>query len=241
MSISGRIHSFQSFSAVDGPGIRSVLFMQGCPLRCQFCHNPDTWDATQGKVMTTKQVINQLLRCQPYFGQDGGITISGGEPLMQSDFIHELFQLCHQHNIQTCLDTSGCLYNDSVALCLEKTDRVLLDIKMNAQHAYTQMTKTGSLEQTLLFLNELDQRHIPVWIRQVQIPGINNSKQDITDLANLIRPYQCVQRVELLPFRKICLEKYQEAGIHFPLESIAEEEESHLQKNQKLINQLLQK
>ena len=134
--ITGRIHSFQSLGTVDGPGIRFVAFMQGCNLRCSCCHNPDTWDCYAGTVYTASDVVSKAERFREYFGEKGGITVSGGEPLLQADFVREVFRLCHEKGINTCLDTSGCILNDSVKALLDETDRVLLDIKYDYEDSY---------------------------------------------------------------------------------------------------------
>ena len=125
----GRINSFQSLGTLDGPGIRFVIFTQGCPLRCGCCHNPDTWDVNGGEEYEAKDVVNKALRFKPYFKNNGGINVSGGEPLLQADFVSELFKLSKENGIGTCLDTSGCIINDSVIKLLDYTDRVLLDVK----------------------------------------------------------------------------------------------------------------
>ena len=132
----GKIHSFQSLGTVDGPGIRYVVFMQGCPLRCSCCHNPDTWAINDGKEYTAEQVVDNAYRYKDYFGKNGGITVSGGEPLLQAQSVNQVFALCKERNINTCLDTSGCIINKDVLSLLESTDRVLLDIKYTENSLY---------------------------------------------------------------------------------------------------------
>ena len=127
--MTGFIHSIQSLGTVDGPGVRFVLFMQGCPLRCGCCHTPDTWEMNRGTEYTPMEIVTKAIRYQSYFGKDGGVTVSGGEPLLQADFVREVFRLCHENGINTCLDTSGCIFNDGAKALLNVTDRVLLDIK----------------------------------------------------------------------------------------------------------------
>lgn len=161
----GRIHSVESFGSVDGPGIRYVVFLQGCPLRCGYCHNPDTWTFAGGAEMSAEELFQKIRRYRAYFGEEGGVTVSGGEALMQPEFVTELFRLCHADGINTCLDTSGCVWNDQVEALLEETDTVLLDIKMTSEEDYARYIG-GSLKQTMKFLSELHRRGIPTWVRQ---------------------------------------------------------------------------
>lgn len=211
----GRVHSLQSLGTVDGPGIRFVVFMQGCNLRCKCCHNPDTWSGVGGTEYTTEIIVEKALRYKSYFGQKGGITISGGEPLLQADFVREVFELCHREGINTCLDTSGSILNDSVSALLDVTDRVLLDIKYTSDDAYRENVGCG-MGTVLEFLRVLDTRKIPTTVRQVIIPTVNDSDENILELTKLVSAHSCVDKVELLPFRKICQTKYDNMGIEFP-------------------------
>lgn len=211
----GRIHSFQSLGTVDGPGVRCVLFMQGCPLRCPYCHNPDTWDYTAGTVTDSHTAAQRILRCKPYFGTDGGVTVSGGEPLAQADFVYALFCELHEHHIHTALDTSGVVLNAAVEKLLTETDLVLLDIKFSTDAEYTQYLNTA-LAKPLAFLAHCQKKNIPVVVRQVITPGINDSADNVERLKALLRPYPCVEKIELLPFRKLCAEKYGQMQIPFP-------------------------
>ena len=212
--LQGKINSFQSLGTVDGPGVRSVVFMQGCPLRCGCCHNPDTWDINKGENFTTKQIIDKVVRFKEYFGIDGGITVSGGEPLLQPEFVSELFILCHENNINTCLDTSGVILNDKVKKLLSLTDRVLLDIKYTNNEDYIKFVGC-SLEKVNEFLEYLNLKKIPTTIRQVIIPTLNDSKENIDKLNDIISIYPCIDSVELLPFKKICKVKYDNLSIPF--------------------------
>ena len=218
MNISGRIHSFQSMGTLDGPGVRFVAFLQGCPLRCGCCHNPDTWDPTGGTEYTAQEVVRRALRCRAYFGKDGGITLSGGEPLLQPAFAAEVFRLCHEQGIHTCLDTSGCSGGGASGASdelLAHTDRVLLDIKYTTDELYRRHAGC-SLSQPLAFLSRLEALGIPVTLRQVIIPTINDHAENADALLAIARQYRCVDSVELLPFRKICQSKYDMMGICFP-------------------------
>lgn len=219
--ITGKIHSIQSLGTVDGPGIRFVVFMQGCPLRCKCCHNPDTWDFLGGTEKNALETVKSALRYREYFGSEGGITISGGEPLMQTDFCTEVFKLCHQNGINTCLDTSGILLDDNVKTLLDVTDRVLLDIKYTSDDEYLENVGC-SIKKPLEFLEYLNEQKIPTTVRQVIIPTVNDNETQVKKLYSIIEKYTCVEKVELLPFRKICQTKYDNMGIEFPLAHIPE-------------------
>ncbi len=229
--MTGSLHSFQSLGTVDGPGVRFVVFFQGCPLHCGCCHNPDTREMAAGKPFTPKEVLEKVLRCRSYFGKDGGITLSGGEPLMQAAFAKELFTLCKAEGIHTCLDTSGCLWNEDVEELLTVTDLVLLDIKYTNDQDYKRYAGC-SMEQPLHFLAELNKRSIPTTLRQVIIPPLNDGKENILRLKKIGKEHPCVNKIELLPFRKICESKYENMGIPFPFakyDSPAKEKMSALQ------------
>lgn len=218
--MNGYIHSFQSMGTVDGPGVRCVIFMQGCPLRCAYCHNPDTWEFNTGDIVTPKEMLVKILRYKSYISK-GGVTVSGGEALMQAEFVKELFSLCRSEGIHTALDTSGCLINRQVVDLLSVTDLCLLDIKMTAEDEYKKYTG-GSLGSTLEFLNLLEEKKIPTWIRQVIVTGINDNDDNINRLNTILCSYRCIEKAELLPFKKLCKEKYDELNIEFPFGNIPE-------------------
>ncbi len=220
-TLKGRIHSFQSLGTVDGPGIRFVVFMQGCPLRCGCCHNPDTWSFNAGNEYTDTEVLEKVLKYKEYFGKDGGITLSGGEPLLQADFAYELFRMCHDEQINTCLDTSGCVLNENIKKLLTVTDRVLLDIKYTDEESYKKFVGC-EYSKVLDFLAYLCDNQIPVTLRQVIIPGLNDSDDNIYRLHELKLKHQCIDNIELLSFRKICQVKYDSMGIEFPFKDIPE-------------------
>lgn len=217
----GRIHSIQSLGALDGPGIRFVVFLQGCPLRCACCHNPDTWSVEGGEWLSPEETVERALRYREYFGNEGGITLSGGEPLLQSDYAEAVFSLCRQKGIHTCLDTSGCIFDDSVKDLLEQTDRVLLDIKYTEDALYRDYVGCG-MERVMDFLAYVNSCNIPVTLRQVIIPSLNDTKENILALAGIARQYSCVDGVELLPFRKLCQVKYDRLGLKFPFGHLPE-------------------
>ncbi len=225
----GRIHSFQSLGTVDGPGIRSVIFMQGCPLRCVCCHNPDTWDFAGGTEMTTDELVNKVLRYKTYYGQNGGITVSGGEPLMQAEFLTELFKNLKRHGIHIALDTSGCVLNDNVKDLLGYTDLVLLDFKYTNKSDYLKYTKM-EMSKAQGFLDYLQETNKKTWLRYVVIPDLNDSDESFAKLFELKNQYSCVKKIELLPFRKLCLEKYDEMGIEFPLKDTPEAKQDFIDK-----------
>ena len=214
-SIVGQVHSIQSLGTVDGPGLRFVVFLQGCNLRCKCCHNPDTWDMKSEKQFTAEEIVEKVKKYKEYFGDKGGITISGGEPILQADFCCEVFRLCHENGINTCLDTSGSILNEKVKKLLTETDRVLLDIKYTNNADYIENVGC-SLEKPLDFLKYVDENKIPTTIRQVIIPTINDSEENITKLNEIVKKHSCIDKVELLPFKKICQTKYDSMKIEFP-------------------------
>lgn len=220
-AFTGKVHSIQTLGALDGPGIRFTVFLQGCHLRCGCCHNPDTWDITEGTEYTPLQIVEKAMRYREYFGEDGGITLSGGEPLLQPVFAREVFSLCHKEGINTCIDTSGSILNDDVKALLQETDRVLLDLKYTEDTLYQQHVGC-KMEKPLEFLSYLNEKKIPVTLRQVIIPSLNDSTQNILKLKAVAENYPCVDKIELLPFRKICQIKYDKLGIPFPFAHIPE-------------------
>lgn len=214
-SVSGRVHSIQSLGTVDGPGLRFVIFLQGCNLRCKCCHNPDTWEMESDKQFTPEEIVEKAIKYKEYFGEKGGITLSGGEPLLQADFCYEIFKLCHEKGINTCLDTSGSIFNDSVKKMLTETDRVLLDIKYTNNADYIKNVGC-SLEKPLELLEYLNKNKIPTTIRQVIIPTINDNEENIGRINEIVEKYSCIDKVELLPFKKICQTKYDSMNMTFP-------------------------
>lgn len=215
----GYVHSFQSLGTLDGPGVRFVVFLQGCNLRCGCCHNPDTWDMQQGKEVTVEEIVSKVIRYREYYKEEGGITVSGGEPLLQAKFVRELFARCHEEGINTCLDTSGSILNDDVKNLLQETDRVLLDIKYTEDEQYKKHVGCD-LHKVLEFLEFLNEQKIPVTLRQVIIPTLNDNEENILKLKSIAGKYFCVDKVELLPFKKVCQVKYDDLGMKFPFEDI---------------------
>lgn len=217
--IIGRVSSIQTLGTVDGPGVRFVLFMQGCNLRCGCCHNPETWEINGGEEYTAEEIYKRVERCRSYFGEEGGITLSGGEPLLQPEFAKELFILCHEKGINTCIDTSGSVLNDAVKELFEHTDRVLLDIKFTDDEMYKEYAGC-SIETPLKVLDYLNEKKIPTTIRQVIIPTLTDNAENMAKLKEIIKSHPCVDKTELLPFKKLCSVKYEKYGIPFRFESL---------------------
>lgn len=218
----GRIHSFESFGTVDGPGIRFVIFMQGCPLKCKYCHNRDTWDSKSGTEYDLQSVIKKIMRSKPYFenSEGGGVTVSGGEPLMQIKFVTELFKELKSMNIHTTLDTAGSYkINSDIEELLNYTDLVLLDIKHIDSKKAKNLTGMPN-ENTIAFAKYLNEHNIPMWIRQVLVPGFTDDENDLADLREFIDTLQTVQRVEILPYHDMGKYKWEEFGAPYPLEGV---------------------
>jgi len=230
----GKVHSFQSLGAVDGPGVRFVVFLQGCNLRCGCCHNPDTWEINSGEVYSAEDIAKRVLRYKEYFGNDGGITISGGEPLLQPEFVKEIFDLCHQNGINTCIDTSGSILNDNIKSMLSVTDRVLLDIKYANDEQYQKYVGC-SIKKPLKFLDYLQEANIPTTLRQVIIPTLNDNYESVLQLKRIAEMHNCVDGIELLPFKKFCQVKYDEMNIKFPFASFREPNKDEITKLESLL------
>ena len=223
----GKIHSFQSLGTVDGPGVRFVVFLHGCNLHCGYCHNPDVChgDFTE---YTAEEIVQKVKRYQDYFGLDGGITVSGGEPLLQPKFVKELLSLCKKEGIHTVLDTSGSLWNEDISEMLSFCDLVMLDLKMTDDESY-QNHIGCSIDAPLFFLEQLEQKNIPCWIRHVVVAGLNDTEENIQKLKKLTENKRCIQKIELLPFRKICVQKYKSMGMEFPFDIYEETGEAQIQ------------
>ncbi len=223
----GRIHSVQSLGAVDGPGLRYVTFMQGCPLRCMYCHNPDTWEAESPSCirLTPEELAEKALRCKPYYENGGGITVSGGEPLMQADFVAQYFKKMQEAGVHTALDTSGSASLEAAEKVLRHTDLVLADLKFLSQEEYEQYCG-GDYQTVRQFLQLTQQMKVPLWIRHVVVPGYTDTKEYIRRLGQEAHQYANLQKIELLPFRNLCLEKYEALGIPFRLKGVPQMDKS---------------
>mgnify|MGYP000103884489 CR=1 FL=1 len=232
--VKGRIHSFLSMGAVDGPGLRYVVFLQGCPLRCACCHNPDTWNAAGGTEYTVEDVLRRVRRCKPYIYESGGVTVTGGEPLAQPVFTAALLKALRAEGYHTALDTSGAGALAAAREVLAHTDLVLADLKFSSEDGYRAHTG-GSLAHTLDFLALTQELGVPLWVRHVVVPGLNDSLEDMGKIKALAESFSNLEKIEWLPFHNLCLEKYQSMGIPFPLAGTDNMDEAALQR---LVEQL---
>ena len=226
----GYINKLESFGSVDGPGIRFVVFLQGCPMRCRFCHNPETWKFANGETaatlgamaMTADELLDKALRFKTYWGRDGGITVSGGEPLAQLDFMIEFFEKAKVAGVHTCIDTSGVTFSREPAVfakfekLMAVTDLLLVDIKHIDDAAHKELTGHGN-ENIMDFYRYLDEIRKPIWIRHVLVPGISDDDAALLRTRDFIRTLGNVQRVEVLPYHAFALGKYAELGIDYSL------------------------
>ena len=215
----GHVHSVQSLGAVDGPGLRYVVFLQGCPLRCAYCHNPDTWEYGAGEERGAEELVRQILRYRPYFGDKGGVTVSGGEPLAQPAFVEELFTRLRREGVHTALDASGIGDPAAAERVLAHTDLTLLDLKFAAEEEYRRHCR-GSLSAVLRFAALTAERNIPLWVRHVVVPGLNDTVEDMRRIRDMAEGFPNLKKLEWLPFHNLCLEKYQSMGIPFPLQGV---------------------
>ena len=218
-----KVHSFESLGTVDGPGIRYVIFLQGCHLQCKYCHNRDTWDLNGGSYKSLEEIYKQILRYKAYFkSSKGGVTVTGGEPLLQVKFLIELFKKLKKEKIHTCIDTSGMVeITEDIKKVLELTDLVLLDIKHIDSKECKELTGHSN-EKELAFANYLSAQKIPIWIRQVIIPGVTDNQEDIIQLKNFINGLNTVEKVEFLPYHTAGKYKWLKLGENYELENIRE-------------------
>ncbi len=222
----GRIHSLETFGTVDGPGIRLVVFTQGCPLRCAFCHNPDTWNFACGQEMSVQDILDVYTRNESYYKNGGGITLSGGEPLSQPEFAYELFKAAHareEGRIHTCLDTSGGMWIDTkldvIEKLLDECDLVMLDIKHSDPAGYKSLC--GRDQMHALALGDLlAKKNVPTLIRHVVVPGITDSEEEIEGVGRIIAQWPNVKGLQLLPYHTMGVDKYSELGIRYRLEGV---------------------
>lgn len=222
--LKGRIHSFDSFGTVDGPGIRFIVFMQGCPLKCKFCHNRDTWDFNKGEEYTVEEIVKRLKRVKPYIEASslgGGITVSGGEPLGQAEFVCELFKECKRQGFHTCLDTAGSYeINGTIKELLEYTDLVLLDIKHIDSRKCKELTGMDNTNE-LNFARYLSQTNKKVWIRQVLTPGITDDVDTLKATQKFVKELgDIVEKIEILPYHDMGKFKWIEIDGKYPLEGV---------------------
>ena len=215
-NVIGYIHSVESFGALDGPGVRYVLFLQGCPLRCLFCHNPDSWAVGRGQPIGSADVVRDILRYR-HFIEKGGVTLSGGEPLMQPEFAASILEGCRENGLHTALDTSGTGCSTAAAeRVLRHTDLVLCDLKFLTAADYRRYCR-AELAQVERFLQLTAMKGVPLWIRHVVVPGLTDSLEHLRLVKAHAERYPNLQKIEYLPFHKLCIEKYDRMGIDFPL------------------------
>ena len=240
--VKGRIHSFLSMGAVDGPGLRYVVFLQGCPLRCACCHNPDTWDPGGGVPTTVEELLAQYARNEAFY-RKGGITVTGGEPLLQIEFVTALFREAKRRGIHTCLDTSGATFRPEDAAALAQfdalcavTDLVLLDIKQFNPERHRTLTGRSN-EQTLRTAAWLEEHEHPFWLRYVLVPGYSDSEEDTRLLGESLGKYQQIQRVEILPYHRLGVHKYEAMGWDYKLKEVKENTPEQLERAEKLFKE----
>ena len=234
--IYGNINSIETMGLVDGPGIRFVVFLQGCNLRCAYCHNPETWQKEKlCQKYTPKELIAKILRYKNYYGKTGGVTFSGGEPLLQADFLLECLKLCKKNNIHTAIDTAGVGYGEYKEI-LKYTDLIILDIKAVDKEEYKKLTGQ-SIDYFNEFVRQVQQSGNKLWIRQVIVPTINDNEKNIVALKDYVKKLKNVEKVELLPYRTIGVSKYKELKIPYRLENIEDMSDVEIKKWQALLEQ----
>ena len=220
----GRVHSIETGSAVDGPGLRTVVFLQGCPLRCKFCHNPDTWDFSGGQESSAEEIAQTALRLKRFYGLKGGVTFSGGEPLAQAAFVRQCMTLLHQNGVCSAVDTGGGVWNDEARAALDECDLVLLDIKHSDPDGFEALTgrKMDTLCSAIKHLKESGKL---VWVRQVVVPGLTDSDEQLQRVKERIKGLN-VQKIELLPYHTLGVHKWRALGIPYGLEGVKAPDES---------------
>jgi pyruvate formate lyase activating enzyme len=236
--LKGRVHSIESMGLVDGPGVRTVVFLQGCKLRCAYCHNPDTWSMDGGNEIASEELLRKIMRFKPYFERSGGgVTFSGGDPLLQPEFLLEMLKLCKENGIHTTIDTSGYGFGEYDEI-LEYTDLVLLDIKHVDDFGYKNLTGRSKhgLDQ---FLEALDRSEVKVWIRHVVVPEITDSKEHIEKLKEIIKGIRNVEKVELLPYHTLGVQKYEKMGIQYRLENVEPMDKNKAKELEKQLNDFI--
>ena len=221
----GHIHSFETFGSVDGPGVRFVVFVQGCRMRCRYCPNPDTWKIGEGALWNAEDIMNKALRYKPYWGTDGGVTVSGGEPLLQIEFVTELFELLKKNGINTCLDTAGGPFNDdpewlaAFDRLMRSTDLVMLDIKHIDSAKHKELTGIPN-ENILECARHMDELGTKMWIRHVLVPGYTDSDEQLNGIHEFVSQLRNVTRVEVLPYHMFGKFKWEKLGLKYTLEDV---------------------
>lgn len=233
--IQGNIHSFESLGAVDGPGIRFVIFMQGCNMNCKYCQNRDTWPINAGTTYSVNEIMQKIMKYKNYICPNGGVTISGGEPLLQADFLIELLQELKNQNIHTCIDTSGNLpITEKIAKIIELTDLFLLDIKCINDEKCIWLTGHSNKNE-LEFAHYLSSHNKSMWIRQVLVPGITDDENDLKNLKKFIESLNTVEKVEILPYHNLGKFKWKKLDLDYPLENIRTANNEDVEKAKKIL------
>ncbi len=235
--MTGNIHSFETFGTVDGPGVRFVVFLQGCILRCKYCHNPDTWNFALGNSYTAEEIIKRFLRNKEFY-ETGGITVTGGEPMCQLDFLIELFTLAKSKGIHTCLDTSGIMFDksrlDKIDELLNVCDLVMLDIKHINDSEHIKLTGKSN-KSILAFAKYLNEKQSKMRIRYVLVPTITDNERDLIELGKFLKPFTNLEKIEVLPYHTLGKVKYESLGIKYPLEDIPEATQDMVKKALQII------
>lgn len=229
----GKLHSIETFGALDGPGIRTVFFLQGCPARCMYCHNPDTWNEDEGEQITVGEVVSRARRGRPYYGENGGVTFSGGEPLLQAGFLIEAMDALRRDGITSAIDTSGTYFDDKSETVIAHCDMVLLDIKHIDPAKFEELT--GREQGTLrLLIDAINRKEKPVWIRQVIVPGFNDDEDYIHRLNEFLLRIKHIKKIELLGYHNMAEPKYDKLGIKYRLKGVKPMDSKSLEKLSKL-------
>ena len=238
--MTGRVHSIESFGLVDGPGVRSIAFMQGCNLRCRYCHNPDTWVKTGGTEWEAESLFRKLYRFKPYWKKNGGITVSGGEALLQMEFVTDLFSIAKEHQVHTALDTSGgpfCMesdYLESFQKLMDVTDLFILDMKEMDPERHKALTGQDN-RNILAFARYLSAHKKPMWICHVLIPGLTDSRESLEALYDFIRELKSVERVEILPYHTMGVHKWEALGIPYSLKNVLPPTEEEVRRAEEIL------
>ncbi len=242
----GYIHSIESFGSVDGPGVRFLIFLQGCPMRCRFCHNPDTWAFGRGQEMYVDELLDKAERYRSYWGEKGGITVSGGEPLMQIDFLIELFTEARRRGINTCIDTSAQPFSRSGSWfskfeqLMNVTDTVLLDIKHIRPDEHRTLTghDNAGILDCARYLSEIGK---PVWIRHVLVPGITDNDEYLGELAGFLRGMNNLERIDVLPYHSLGTFKYEKLGLEYSLKDTAAPSRDRIENAERILGTALER
>ena len=232
--VTGRIHSFESFSTVDGPGVRYVIFLQGCPLRCKYCHNRDTRDVHLGEVYDTESIVEKILNYREYMGEDGGVTVSGGEPLLQIDFVIDLFKRLKAEGIHTAIDTSGFVDVDKLKDLLDYTDLVILDLKEMDNDTHKDLIGVDNAK-ILKFAEHISDSGVPMWIRHVLVPTITDKEEHLLKLKEFVSTLKNIEKVEVLGYHTLGSEKWEMIGDKFMLEGIPEASGEDVKKAEQIL------